>query len=41
MSGLVDLGHHHLIAGSPSPHDEEAMTRFATEVRPLLSRSIR
>jgi alkanesulfonate monooxygenase SsuD/methylene tetrahydromethanopterin reductase-like flavin-dependent oxidoreductase (luciferase family) len=39
LAPLVELGYHHLIAGSPSPHDEESMTRFATEVRPLLARS--
>jgi alkanesulfonate monooxygenase SsuD/methylene tetrahydromethanopterin reductase-like flavin-dependent oxidoreductase (luciferase family) len=36
---LVELGYRHLIAGFPSPHDEESMTRFATEVRPILQRS--
>ena len=35
---LVELGYRHLIAGFPSPHDEESMTRFATEVRPILQR---
>ena len=32
------IGYRHLIAGFPSPHDEESMTRFATEVRPALER---
>jgi alkanesulfonate monooxygenase SsuD/methylene tetrahydromethanopterin reductase-like flavin-dependent oxidoreductase (luciferase family) len=32
----LDLGYRHLIAGFPSPYDEESMTRFATEVRPRL-----
>jgi len=32
----VELGYHHLIAGTPADYDEESMTRFATEVRPLL-----
>jgi alkanesulfonate monooxygenase SsuD/methylene tetrahydromethanopterin reductase-like flavin-dependent oxidoreductase (luciferase family) len=33
------LGYRHLVAGFPSPHDEESMTRFATEVRPMLERA--
>jgi len=33
---FLGLGYRHLIAGFPSPHDEESMVRFATEVRPLL-----
>ena len=33
---FVELGYRHLIGGFPSPHDEESMTRFATEVRPIL-----
>jgi alkanesulfonate monooxygenase SsuD/methylene tetrahydromethanopterin reductase-like flavin-dependent oxidoreductase (luciferase family) len=32
----IELGYHHLICGFPSPHDEETMTRMATEVRPGL-----
>jgi alkanesulfonate monooxygenase SsuD/methylene tetrahydromethanopterin reductase-like flavin-dependent oxidoreductase (luciferase family) len=35
---LVELGYRHLIAGFPSPHDEESMTGFASEVRPILQR---
>ncbi len=35
---FLDIGYRHLIAGFPSPHDEESMTRFATEVRELLTR---
>ncbi len=31
-----EIGYRHLIAGFPSPHDEESMARFATEVRPKL-----
>lgn len=31
-----EIGYRHLIAGFPSPHDEESMTRLATEVRPAL-----
>ena len=32
------IGYHHLIAGFPSPHDEESMTRLAGEVRDLAER---
>ena len=32
----LGIGYRHLIAGFPSPYDEESMTRFATEVRPIL-----
>jgi len=35
---FLDLGYRHLIAGFPSPYDEESMTRFATEVRDLVVR---
>ena len=35
---FLGIGYHHLIAGFPSPYDDESMTRFATEVRPLLER---
>jgi alkanesulfonate monooxygenase SsuD/methylene tetrahydromethanopterin reductase-like flavin-dependent oxidoreductase (luciferase family) len=38
LAPLVELGYRHMIAGFPSPHDAESMTRFATEVRPLLER---
>jgi alkanesulfonate monooxygenase SsuD/methylene tetrahydromethanopterin reductase-like flavin-dependent oxidoreductase (luciferase family) len=38
IAPLVELGYRHLIAGFPSPYDEESMTRFATEVRPLIER---
>ena len=31
-------GYRHLIAGIPADYDEESMTRFATEVRPLLEK---
>ncbi len=41
LAPYVELGYHHLIAGFPGPHDEESMTRFATEVRPALERIIR
>jgi alkanesulfonate monooxygenase SsuD/methylene tetrahydromethanopterin reductase-like flavin-dependent oxidoreductase (luciferase family) len=32
-----ELGYHHLIAGFPGPHDEESMTRLATEVAPAIT----
>ena len=32
-----EIGYHHLIAGFPSPYDEESMTRLATEVRASLT----
>lgn len=36
VAPFVELGYRHLIAGFPAPVDDESMTRFATEVRPLL-----
>ncbi len=36
LAPFIEIGYRHLIAGFPSPHDEESMTRFATEVRSLL-----
>ena len=33
------IGYRHLIAGFPSPFDEESMTRLAREVRPALERA--
>ncbi len=38
LAPLVELGYRHLIANFPAPYDEESMTRYATEVRPLLER---
>jgi alkanesulfonate monooxygenase SsuD/methylene tetrahydromethanopterin reductase-like flavin-dependent oxidoreductase (luciferase family) len=38
LSGFPSVGYRHLVAGFPSPYDEESMTRLATEVRPLLER---
>lgn len=38
LQPLVELGYRHLIANFPAPYDEESMTRYATEVRPLLER---
>jgi alkanesulfonate monooxygenase SsuD/methylene tetrahydromethanopterin reductase-like flavin-dependent oxidoreductase (luciferase family) len=39
LAPLIDLGYRHLIANFPAPYDEESVTRFATEVRPLLARA--
>jgi len=36
IAPYLEIGYHHLIAGFPSPYDEESMTRLATEVRPML-----
>ncbi|MEO6206572.1 MAG: hypothetical protein ABIP77_01300 [Candidatus Limnocylindrales bacterium] len=36
LAPFVELGYRHLIAGFPSPHDDESMTRLANDVRPLL-----
>jgi alkanesulfonate monooxygenase SsuD/methylene tetrahydromethanopterin reductase-like flavin-dependent oxidoreductase (luciferase family) len=36
LAPFVELGYQHLIAHFPAPYDDETMTRFATEVRPLL-----
>ena len=36
LAPYLALGYRHLIAGLPSPHDEETMTRLTTEVVPLL-----
>jgi alkanesulfonate monooxygenase SsuD/methylene tetrahydromethanopterin reductase-like flavin-dependent oxidoreductase (luciferase family) len=36
LAPYVELGYQHLIANFPAPYDEESVTRFATEVRPLL-----
>jgi alkanesulfonate monooxygenase SsuD/methylene tetrahydromethanopterin reductase-like flavin-dependent oxidoreductase (luciferase family) len=39
IAARVELGYRHVIAGFPSPHDEESMTRLATEVRALVERA--
>ena len=39
LAPYLGIGYHHLLAGFPAPHDEESMTRFATEVRPILERA--
>ena len=37
LEPYLELGYRHLIAGLPSPYDDETMTRLTTEVRPLLA----
>ncbi len=37
VAPYLEIGYHHLIAGFPSPYDEESMTRLATEVAPALA----
>jgi alkanesulfonate monooxygenase SsuD/methylene tetrahydromethanopterin reductase-like flavin-dependent oxidoreductase (luciferase family) len=39
LAPFLEIGYRHLIAGFPSPYDEESMTRLATEVRPKLERA--
>ncbi len=39
LAPYLEIGYRHLIAGTPADYDEETMTRFATEVRPLLERA--
>ncbi len=39
LAPYLGIGYRHLIAGFPSDYDEESMTRFATEVRPLLEKA--
>ena len=38
LAPKIALGYRHLVVGVPATYDEESMTRFATEVRPLLER---
>ena len=38
LAPYLDIGYRHLIAGFPADYDEESMTRFTTEVRPLLQK---
>ena len=38
LAPFVELGYRHLIAGFPSPYDEESQTRLVQEVKPLLER---
>jgi alkanesulfonate monooxygenase SsuD/methylene tetrahydromethanopterin reductase-like flavin-dependent oxidoreductase (luciferase family) len=39
LAPYLEIGYRHLIAGFPSPYDEESQMRLATEVRPLLERA--
>jgi alkanesulfonate monooxygenase SsuD/methylene tetrahydromethanopterin reductase-like flavin-dependent oxidoreductase (luciferase family) len=39
LAPYLEIGYHHLVAGFPSPYDEESMTRLATEVAPAVSSS--
>jgi alkanesulfonate monooxygenase SsuD/methylene tetrahydromethanopterin reductase-like flavin-dependent oxidoreductase (luciferase family) len=39
LAPYLGIGYRHLIAGFPSPYDEESQTRLATEVRSLLERA--
>lgn len=39
LAPYLELGYRHLIAGVPATYDEESMTRFAREVRPLLQQA--
>jgi alkanesulfonate monooxygenase SsuD/methylene tetrahydromethanopterin reductase-like flavin-dependent oxidoreductase (luciferase family) len=38
LAPFVAMGYRHLISGFPANYDVESMTRFATEVRPLLEK---
>jgi alkanesulfonate monooxygenase SsuD/methylene tetrahydromethanopterin reductase-like flavin-dependent oxidoreductase (luciferase family) len=38
LAPFVEIGRSHLIAGFPSPYDEESMTRLITDVKPLLQK---
>ena len=39
LAPFLEIGYRHLIAGFPAPHDEESMTRLATDVRLILERA--
>jgi alkanesulfonate monooxygenase SsuD/methylene tetrahydromethanopterin reductase-like flavin-dependent oxidoreductase (luciferase family) len=39
LAPFLEIGYRHFICGFPAPHDEESMTRMATEVRGLLERA--
>ncbi|HET7495638.1 MAG TPA: LLM class flavin-dependent oxidoreductase, partial [Candidatus Limnocylindrales bacterium] len=39
LAPYLGMGYRHLIVGVPADYDEESMTRFATEVRPLLEKA--
>jgi len=36
LAPYVEIGYRHLVAGIPATYDEETMTRFVTEVKPML-----
>jgi alkanesulfonate monooxygenase SsuD/methylene tetrahydromethanopterin reductase-like flavin-dependent oxidoreductase (luciferase family) len=36
LAPFLDIGYRHLVAGFPAPHDEESMTRLATDIKPRL-----
>ena len=38
LAPFLGIGYRHLIAGFPADYDEESMTRFVKEVKPLLER---
>jgi alkanesulfonate monooxygenase SsuD/methylene tetrahydromethanopterin reductase-like flavin-dependent oxidoreductase (luciferase family) len=38
LAPYIEIGYRHLVAGFPSPYDEESMTRLVTEVKPILER---
>jgi alkanesulfonate monooxygenase SsuD/methylene tetrahydromethanopterin reductase-like flavin-dependent oxidoreductase (luciferase family) len=38
LAPYPEIGYRHLVAGFPSPHDEESMTRLATEVGPMVAK---
>jgi alkanesulfonate monooxygenase SsuD/methylene tetrahydromethanopterin reductase-like flavin-dependent oxidoreductase (luciferase family) len=37
LAPYASIGYHHLVAGFPSPYDEESMTRLISEVKPKLA----
>ena len=39
VAPYLEIGYRHLLVDFAAPYDEETMTRFATEVRPLLERA--
>jgi len=39
VAPFLEIGYRHIVADFAAPYDEETMTRFATEVRPLLERA--
>jgi len=36
LAPFLEIGYRHLVAGFPSPYDEESMTRLVTDVKPIL-----